>query len=70
MDTIIIHSIDDKSFVPPICVYDAFVAITHFDLDVDIVFRDKNPDVPNPMGKTITINLVPGNEGSPIIEEN
>jgi hypothetical protein len=32
----------------------------NFDIDIDIVFRDHSPDVPNPMGKTITVNLVPG----------
>lgn len=33
---------------------------TNFDVDIDLVFRDHSPDVPNAMGKTITVNLVPG----------
>lgn len=32
----------------------------NFDIDIDLVFRDHSPDVPNAMGKTITVNLVPG----------
>ena len=33
---------------------------TNFDVDIDLVFKDHSPDVPNAMGKTITVNLVPG----------
>ena len=32
----------------------------NFDINVDLVFTDQSSDVPNAMGKTITINLVPG----------
>ncbi len=32
----------------------------NFDIDIDLVFRDHSPEVPNAMGKTITVNLVPG----------
>ena len=42
---------------------------TNFDIDVDLVFKDRSPDVPNPMGKTITVNLVPGTS-TEVIEEN
>ncbi len=43
---------------------------TNFDIEVDMVFRDASPDVPNPMGKTIRVNLVPGVNNNVIIEEN
>lgn len=34
----------------------------NLDIDVDLTFRDRSPDVPNPMRKTIKVNLVPGDE--------
>jgi len=34
---------------------------TNFDLEVDIVFRDKNPDVANAMNKEVRVNMIPGN---------
>lgn len=43
---------------------------SNLDIEADIVFRDTNPNVPNPMGKTITINLVPGNSNDVDIKEN
>lgn len=42
----------------------------NLDIVVDMVFRDASPDVPNPMGKTIRVNLVPGINNNVIIEEN
>ena len=42
----------------------------NFDINVDLVFRDQSPEVPNAMGKVITINLVPGiKDGSITTEE-
>jgi len=41
----------------------------NFDLKMDIVFSDANPDVPNPMGKTIRINVIPGTDATAIIED-
>lgn len=35
-----------------------------FDLNVDMVFRDANSDVPNPMGKVITVSLSPDKDSS------
>lgn len=43
---------------------------TNLDIEVDMVFRDASPDVPNPMGKTVRVNLVPGLSNNVIIEEN
>lgn len=34
---------------------------SNLDIDVDMVFRDKEGDIANPMNKEIRINLVPGN---------
>ena len=43
---------------------------SNLDIEVDMVFRDASSDVPNPMGKTIRVNLVPGLSNNVIIEEN
>ena len=42
----------------------------NLDIEVDMVFRDASPDVPNPMRKTVRVNLVPGLNNNVIIEEN
>lgn len=42
----------------------------NFDINVDLVFTDQSSDVPNAMGKTVTINLVPGiKDGNVTTEE-
>ena len=41
----------------------------NLDLEVDIVFRDRSSDVPNPMNKTVTINMIPGINNSVIIDD-
>ena len=41
----------------------------NFDLGMDLMFYDANPDVPNPMGKIIRINVIPGTDTTPIIED-
>ena len=43
---------------------------SNLDIEVDMVFRDVSPDVPNPMGKVIRVNLVPGLSNNVIIEES
>lgn len=45
-------------------------ACKNLDISVDLVFRDANPNVPNPMGKTISINMVPGITNDIDIKEN
>lgn len=40
----------------------------NLDIEVDMVFRDRSEDVPNPMNKTISINMVPGNGNNVIIK--
>ena len=34
---------------------------SNIDIEVDMVFRDKSGNIPNPMGKTVVVNMVPGN---------
>ena len=41
----------------------------NFDLKMDIVFSDSGPNVPNPMNKTITINVIPGTDAVAVIED-
>jgi len=41
----------------------------NFDLRMDIEFSDRSPDVPNPMNKTIRINVIPGIDSTPVIED-
>ena len=43
---------------------------TNFDINVDLVFTDQSSDVPNAMGKTITVNLVPGIKDGSITTED
>lgn len=45
-------------------------ACKNLDISVDLVFRDASSNVPNPMGKTITINMVPGISNDIDIREN
>ena len=45
-------------------------ACKNLDINVDLVFSDAGPNVPNPMGKTITINMVPGISNDIDIREN
>ena len=39
------------------------------DMEADIVLRDKDGNIANPMGKVITANIVPGNANNVIIED-
>lgn len=45
-------------------------ACKNLDISVDLVFRDASQNVPNPMGKTITINMVPGDSNDIDIKDN
>ena len=42
---------------------------TNLDMEVDIVFRDAPGDIPNPMGKVVRVNMVPGYSNTAIIED-
>lgn len=41
----------------------------NMDIQVDMVFRDANPNVPNPMGKVVKVNMVPGFGNAVTIED-
>lgn len=41
----------------------------NLDIQVDIVFRDAKDNVPNPMGKIVKVNMVPGYDNSISIED-
>lgn len=41
----------------------------NLDIQVDLVIRDAKPNVPNPMGKVVKVNMVPGYDNSVLIEE-
>lgn len=41
----------------------------NLDIEVDMIFRDSSDGIPNPMNKTITVNLVPGNGNNVIIKD-
>lgn len=42
---------------------------TNLDMEVDIVFRDAKEDVPNPIGKVVRVNMVPGYDTAISIED-
>lgn len=42
---------------------------TNLDIEVDMIFRDANDNVPNPMNKTIVVNIVPGNGNNITIKD-
>ena len=41
----------------------------NLDIQVDLVFRDAKSNVPNPMGKVVKVNMVPGYDNSILIED-
>lgn len=41
----------------------------NLDIQVDLVFRDTKSNVPNPMGKVVKVNMVPGYDNAILIED-
>lgn len=42
---------------------------SNLDIEVDMIFRDASDNVPNPMNKTIVVNMVPGNGNNITIKD-